>query len=372
MRRSSSILGCAVSVVLGAGAYAQPISISLAPSADVSRLRVDQVFTLDVMVSGLQVGTELMFLGATLTFDAATLGTPVIVARGPIVPASSGSDVFLTTVEAGLVDVSFRSFEVPPGQGIATDGRFFRATLRPTEAGVGAFALTFAGAFRPDPADPDRVIEVPVQVPEPLSYTVRYANDNCADATVVGDGLFSLANTFASTDGLPQGSCFPGADNTVSNDRWWRYVAPTIGTVKVSTCGATFDTRIVVYGPTCPAAAATPIACNDNNAACGSAASLFFAAEQGSQYLIRVGGRSGATGSGILAITGCPADIDDGTFTGRRDGGVTIDDLTYYLFLYLRGAIAADFDDGSGQGVRDAGVTIDDLLYFLAAYEQGC
>lgn len=372
MRRWSSILGCAASAVLSAGAFAQPISISLAPSTDVSRLRVDQTLTLDVMVSGLQGGTELMFLGVTLTFDATSLGAPASVDRGPIVPASAGSDVFLTTVDVGLVDASFRSFEAAAGQRITTDGRFARVTLRPTEAGAGVFAVTFAGAFRPDPADPDRVIEVPVQAPVPLSYTVRYANDNCADATVVGDGLFSLANTFASTDGPAQSTCFSGADNTISSDRWWRYIAPTIGTVKVSTCGATFDSRIVVYGPTCPAAAATPIACNDNNSACGSAASLFFAAEQGSQYLIRVGGRSGATGSGTLAITGCPADIDDGTSTGRRDGGVTIDDLTYYLFLYLRGAPGADFDDGSGQGVRDAGVTIDDLLYFLAAYEQGC
>jgi len=161
-------------------------------------------------------------------------------------------------------------------------------------------------------------------------------------------------------------------DTTLSNDRWWRYVAPTIGTVKVSTCGASYDSRLVVYGPTCPGAAATPIACNDNNTLCGNAASLFFSAEQGSQYLIRVGGRAGASGSGTLAITGCPADIDDGSGTGRRDGGVTIEDLTYYISIYVRGARAADVDDGSGQGIRDGGVTIEDLLYFLGAYEQGC
>ena len=32
----------------------------------------------------------------------------------------------------------------------------------------------------------------------------------------------------------------------------------------------------------------------------------------------------------------------------------------------------ADVDDGSGSGVPDGGVTIDDLLYFLLRYEAGC
>ncbi len=32
----------------------------------------------------------------------------------------------------------------------------------------------------------------------------------------------------------------------------------------------------------------------------------------------------------------------------------------------------ADLDDGSGSGVRDGAVTIDDLLYFVAHYEGGC
>jgi phosphatidate phosphatase APP1 len=32
----------------------------------------------------------------------------------------------------------------------------------------------------------------------------------------------------------------------------------------------------------------------------------------------------------------------------------------------------ADVDDGSGTGTPDGGVTIDDLLYFLARLEAGC
>lgn len=70
----------------------------------------------------------------------------------------------------------------------------------------------------------------------------------------------------------------------------------------------------------------------------------------------------------------CEADFDDGTFSGTRDGGVTIEDLVYYLEIYGQGDVSADLDDGSGRGGGhpDGAITIDDLLYFLARYEVGC
>lgn len=68
----------------------------------------------------------------------------------------------------------------------------------------------------------------------------------------------------------------------------------------------------------------------------------------------------------------CVADVDNGSFTGLPDGGVTIDDLLYYLRIFEAGSIAADLDDGSGAGVPDHGVTVDDLLYFLFRFESGC
>lgn len=68
----------------------------------------------------------------------------------------------------------------------------------------------------------------------------------------------------------------------------------------------------------------------------------------------------------------CPADFDDGSGTGTPDGGVTIDDLLYYLSIFEAGDVRADVDDGSGTGTLDGGVTIDDLLYFLERFEAGC
>lgn len=68
----------------------------------------------------------------------------------------------------------------------------------------------------------------------------------------------------------------------------------------------------------------------------------------------------------------CPADVDDGSGNGSPDGGVDVDDLTYFLDRYELGAPESDIDDGTGRNVRDAAVTIDDLLYYLQRYSQGC
>ena len=77
--------------------------------------------------------------------------------------------------------------------------------------------------------------------------------------------------------------------------------------------------------------------------------------------------------SGILVPPNpCVADVDDGSGSGTPDGGVTIDDLLYYLFIFEAGELRSDVDDGSSTGTPDGGVTIDDLLYYLFRFEAGC
>jgi len=60
----------------------------------------------------------------------------------------------------------------------------------------------------------------------------------------------------------------------------------------------------------------------------------------------------------------CVADVDDGSGTGTPDGGVTIDDLLYYLQVFEAGSISSDVDDGSGTGTLDGGDAIVVLLYY--------
>jgi hypothetical protein len=68
----------------------------------------------------------------------------------------------------------------------------------------------------------------------------------------------------------------------------------------------------------------------------------------------------------------CPADLDDGSGTGTRDGGVSLDDLFYFLTAYELGDARADIDDGSNTNTLDGGVGIEDLLYFVRRFEGGC
>ncbi len=77
-------------------------------------------------------------------------------------------------------------------------------------------------------------------------------------------------------------------------------------------------------------------------------------------------------GGPLTIVGGCVADVDDGSGTGTPDGGVTIDDLIFYLGLFEEGDVGADVDDGSGTGTPDGGVTIDDLIYYLTRFEAGC
>lgn len=92
-----------------------------------------------------------------------------------------------------------------------------------------------------------------------------------------------------------------------------------------------------------------------------------------------VGGDFTSAGSvaarGVVTRVGCPrciADVDDGSGTGTPDGGVTTDDLLYYLSAYGDGNARADVDDGTFTGMPDGGVTIEDLLYFLFRFGEGC
>lgn len=87
----------------------------------------------------------------------------------------------------------------------------------------------------------------------------------------------------------------------------------------------------------------------------------------------RVAGEMGRRLDVVAAVNAtCMADMDDGTGAGTPDGGVSIDDLLYYVNAFEQGVVAADMDDGSRTGTPDGGVTIDDLLYYLTRFSDGC
>jgi hypothetical protein len=78
------------------------------------------------------------------------------------------------------------------------------------------------------------------------------------------------------------------------------------GPVNVSLCGSSFNTRVAIYENFCPTVVNQAIACNDNF--CGTSSELTFDGVGGTEYLIRIGGFEGATGDGVLVVSGPTCD----------------------------------------------------------------
>jgi len=132
------------------------------------------------------------------------------------------------------------------------------------------------------------------------------ANNNCANAIVVGEGTLAFNTTGATTDGPNE----PNACNffnytQIGNDVWYRYVPSCSGNATFSLCSSSYDTKLAVYnGAACPSSQSAD-GCNDD--ACGSGQGLqsevVHPVVSGNSYLVRIGGYDGATGAGTLTIT---------------------------------------------------------------------
>lgn len=170
-------------------------------------------------------------------------------------------------------------------------------------------------------------LEVQCPAPANCGPPMRPANDDCADAIPIDEGVHPFTSVNSTTDGplLPAPTCNEGFDHDLAYDVWFRYTAPGHGFATIDLCSETdFDSGIAVYeGCQCPAQTANTIACNDDGCPpeepeVGGASRVTFEATHGQCYKIRVGGYGPfATGSGEIAISfvfidgGCP------------DGGVT-------------------------------------------------
>jgi len=120
------------------------------------------------------------------------------------------------------------------------------------------------------------------------------ANDNCANATPVGDVSNLPFSTESATFDGP-GSC------QYAPNIWYCYTATCNGNAYVGLCGSLYDTKLAAYdGCTCWG---PMLACNDD--ACGGylQSEISFPVVMGQQYLIEVGGYGSAIGSGVMSIS---------------------------------------------------------------------
>ncbi|MCZ6651644.1 MAG: hypothetical protein O7D91_01260 [Planctomycetota bacterium] len=131
------------------------------------------------------------------------------------------------------------------------------------------------------------------------------ANDNCADALVIGDGDTIFDTSAATTDGLAHPQC--QFDGQTYNDVWYDYTAICTADLTVSTCNqATYDTDLVIYdGCACPPSGETLLGCNDDTPDCAVFTSqLTVPVTTGNCYKIRIGGfAAGNSGTGTVSVT---------------------------------------------------------------------
>ncbi len=168
-----------------------------------------------------------------------------------------------------------------------------------------------------------------------LSVQIGILNDNCPNAAVVSDGLHPINTNCTTTDGPAHPSgCSPVAGTAIAQDIWFKYTAICTGSLTVSTCDdADYDTRVAVYqgGVGCVPLDGDLLGCNDDATGCGGATSeLQVNVGGGGEYLIRVGGAPGSSGTGHLTLTcdgiaACPVGTADQCCD--RDGNGVRDDV---------------------------------------------
>lgn len=148
-------------------------------------------------------------------------------------------------------------------------------------------------------------------------------NDDCVAATVIAAGTTAFDTTGATTDGPDEpADCDFFSYTHIDNDRWWRYTATCTGDLEVSLCGSGYDTKLAVYdGVACPPTGG-PIVCNDDT--CSLQSEVTLTVTQGNEYLIRIGGYQGATGSGTIEITCTGPSCDPVTSTTCVSSGADV------------------------------------------------
>lgn len=188
-------------------------------------------------------------------------------------------------------------------------------------------------------------------------------NDECNGALAISTGPNDGTSVGASTSGVNAPiSCSAVAGPQVENDVWFTWTAPDNGFLTLGTCGAGFDSRLVLWnGASCPSTGSPVIACSDND--CGDDAVLTTLVFAGQQMVIQVGSPSGQSGSFTLdlqfdEITNPPANDDCSDALVISEGETTFTTVD---------ATSADFDDALSCSTSTGGQVFADVWFSWTA-----
>ncbi|MGA1488533.1 MAG: proprotein convertase P-domain-containing protein [Planctomycetota bacterium] len=203
------------------------------------------------------------------------------------------------------VFVPAHSYRFPDGTGAFEIGIFDVAVASDTPGGPNAAPLTEDcgngldddGDGLADCADDDCACDAACN-PVP-------ANDDCANAQVVGEGTFTFTTTGASDDGPT--TC----GGVLSRDVWFSFTAPCTGLTTFTTCGTAsvgFNPQMAIYDGTggCTPSGSTWIACDAGSCIGSGEPEIILDVVAGQTYLVQLGGFLDSCGTGDLTIT-CPS-----------------------------------------------------------------
>jgi hypothetical protein len=127
------------------------------------------------------------------------------------------------------------------------------------------------------------------------------SNDACANAAVIGSAPYSntVVTTGATIDAAdPAVGCGNGSRG---KSVWYRFTAPSSGTLTANTFGSSYDTILAAYTGSCGAFTAVSGACNDDSS--GLQSRVSFTANAGSTYYFLASAYSNNGGTLVFQLT---------------------------------------------------------------------
>ena len=170
-------------------------------------------------------------------------------------------------------------------------------TVTPTSTRT--FTLVPGATNTPTFTVPSAPTNTPTQTPTTVGGV---PNDACGNATNIASAPYTN-NTSVSTATMDASDPLPGCgNNSELKTVWYRFTAPSAGTILANTFGSSYDTILSVFTGACGAFTAVSGGCSDD--APGSAQSqVSFAATGGTTYFFMVSSYSGNGGNLVFSLT---------------------------------------------------------------------
>ncbi len=183
-------------------------------------------------------------------------------------------------------------------------------------------------------------------------------NDECVDATAIGDGTYTFNNWSATTSGV--------GTHGILKDLFYCYTAPLDGEATFSLCGSAFDTKIAIWdGCTCEPI--NELGYDDDGCAKSSTSEETIAVVAGNTYLVQCGGYSPNVGYGELEVFSNPVEsTEPGT---NCDYPIVIGFTGFFQDIGQTTCGFGDDYSGTEMGWYDNG---EDIIYELVITTDVC